>query len=245
MDLQLKGKKVLVMGASSGIGKAIAAAFIKEGADVAICSRNIEKLEKTAKEIGCLHYFSCDLSMAGQGKFAVEQALSLLGGVDILINNTGGPKKGTILEVTDEQWHEDFQSLWMSVVESMKAALPLMKKNNFGRFILVTSLAAKEPLSGLTTSNGLRAGLAGLCKSVADEYAANGITINLLLPGYTNTERMKELKLSDEKVRGMIPAGRMGDPSELANLAVFLSSPLSGYTTGQSIAVDGGALRGH
>lgn len=245
MDLQLQRKKVLVMGASSGIGKAIAESFIKEGAEVAICSRNLDKLEKTAREIKCAHYFTCDLSVAGQGAYAVEQTVKLLGGIDILINNTGGPKKGSILEVSNEQWHEDFQNLWMSVVESMKTALPLMKKNNFGRFILVTSLAAKEPLSGLTTSNGLRAGLAGLCKSVADEYAAFGITLNLLLPGYTNTDRMKELKLSDEKIKSLIPAGRMGDPTELASLAVFLSSPLSGYITGQSIAVDGGALRGH
>jgi 3-oxoacyl-[acyl-carrier protein] reductase len=110
---------------------------------------------------------------------------------------------------------------------------------------LITSLAAKEPLSGLTTSNGLRAGLAGLCKSVADEYAAFGITLNLLLPGYTNTDRIKELNLADEVIRQLVPAARLGKPEELAHLAVFLSSPLSGYTTGQSIAVDGGALRGH
>lgn len=245
MDLQLQRKKVLVMGSSSGIGKAIAEAFIKEGADVILCSRNLDKLEKTAKEIGCKHFFSCDLSKAGAGQEAILNTIQTLGGIDILINNTGGPKKGSFLEVTDEQWHEDFQSLWMSVVESFKIALPEMKKNQFGRILLVTSLAAKEPLKGLTTSNGLRAGLSGLCKSVADEYASFGITINLLLPGYTNTDRMKELNLSDEKICQLVPAGRLGDPSELANLAVFLASPLSGYTTGQSIAVDGGALRGH
>lgn len=245
MDLQLQRKKVLVMGSSTGIGKAIAQVFIKEGAEVILCARNSEKLEKTAKELGCKFFFSCDLSKPGQGKFAVEQAIKLLGGIDILINNTGGPKKGFFAEVSEEQWQEDFQSLWMSVVESFKVALPEMKKNNFGRIILITSLAAKEPLSGLTTSNGLRAGLPGLCKSVADEYAAFGITINLLLPGYTNTDRIKELNFADEKIKSLVPAGRLGDPEELANLAVFLASPLSGYTTGQSIAVDGGALRGH
>ncbi len=245
MDLQLKGKKVLVMGSSTGIGKTIAKVFKDEGAEVALCSRNLENLEKTAKELGCKHFFSCDLSKPGQGEFAVLQTIKLLGGIDILINNTGGPKKGHFLEISDDQWHEDFQSLWMSVVESLKVALPEMQKNDFGRVILITSLAAKEPLSGLTTSNGLRAGLAGLCKSIANEYAPHGITLNLLLPGYTNTERLKELNLSDERVKSLVPAGKLGDPIELANLAVFLSSPFSGYITGQSIAVDGGALRGH
>lgn len=245
MDLQLKQKKVLVMGSSTGIGKAIAQIFVNEGAEVALCSRNLEKLEKTAKEIGCKHFFSCDFSKPGQGKMAVEEAIKLLGGIDIVIGNTGGPKKGNFLEVSSEQWQDDFQALWMSVVESLKVALPEMKKNNFGRVILITSLAAKEPLSGLTTSNGLRAGLPGLCKSIADEYAPFGITLNLLLPGYTNTDRIKELNYSDETVKKLVPAGRLGDPIELASLAVFLSSPLSGYTTGQSIAVDGGVLRGH
>ena len=120
-----------------------------------------------------------------------------------------------------------------------------MKKNNYGRIILVTSLAAKEPLSGLTTSNGFRAGLAGLAKSIANEVAANGITLNLLLPGYTATDRLKELNLSDEKIRQLVPAGRLGEPGELADLACFLASPLAAYITGQSIAVDGGVLRSH
>jgi 3-oxoacyl-[acyl-carrier protein] reductase len=245
LDLQLKGKKVLVMGASAGIGKAIAKVFVNEGALVAICARNSDKLKKTSEEIGSKYFFTCDLSKKDQGQFAVDETIKNLGGIDILIINTGGPKKGNFLEVSTDQWQEDFQSLWMSTVESLKSALPFMKKNNFGRIILVTSLSAKEPLPGLTTSNGLRAGLPGLCKSIADEYAPFGITINLLLPGYTSTERIKELNYADEKVKQLVPAGRLGDPGELAHLAVFLSSPISGYTTGQSIAVDGGALRGH
>jgi 3-oxoacyl-[acyl-carrier protein] reductase len=120
-----------------------------------------------------------------------------------------------------------------------------MKENNFGRILLVTSLAAKEPLSGLTTSNGLRAGLPGLCKSIANEYSAFGITLNLLLPGYTNTDRLKNLKLSEDKIKQLVPAGRLGEPQELADLAAFLASPRAGYITGQSIVIDGGALKGH
>jgi 3-oxoacyl-[acyl-carrier protein] reductase len=245
MDLNLKGKKALVMGGSSGLGRAIAESLVKEGAEVAICSRNLEKLKQAALEIGCAHYYACDLSKVGEAQKVTEKALSEMKGLDILVTNTGGPNKGNFLEVSNNQWQEDFQSLWMSVVDSLKVALPQMKKNNYGRVLLVTSLAAKEPLSGLTTSNGLRAGLAGLCKSVANEYAAFGITLNLLLPGYTNTERLKELKLSDERVKQMVPAGRLGDPRELADLAAFLASPRAAYITGQSIAVDGGALKGH
>ncbi len=245
MDLQLKGKKVLVMGSSTGIGKAIAKAFLAEGAEVAICARTLSKLEQTAHEIGTKHFFTCDLTQAHQAELAVEKAIEVLGGIDILVTNTGGPRKNNFADVPDNQWHEDFQSLWMSVVESLKVALPHMKDNNFGRVLLVTSLAAKEPLPGLTTSNGLRAGLAGLCKSIANEYAAHGITLNLLLPGYTDTDRLRELNLSDERVKQLVPAGRLGHPEELADLAVFLASPKAAYITGQSIAIDGGALKGY
>lgn len=244
MDLQLKGKKALVMGASTGIGRSVAEVLIQEGAEVTICSRSLDKLEKTAKEIGAQHVLTCDLTKEGEAKAVVEKAIQKMGGVDILVTNTGGPNKGNFAEISDGQWYEDFQSLWMSVVESLKVALPKMKQNNYGRVLLVTSLAAKEPLNGLTTSNGLRAGLAGLSKSIANEYAPFGITVNLLLPGYTATDRLKELKLTDERIKQMVPAGRLGDPRELADLAAFLASPRAGYITGQSILIDGGVTRG-
>ncbi len=245
MDLKLKGKKALVMGGSSGLGKAIAESLVLEGVEVSICSRNIEKLKAASLEIKCQHYFDCDLSKAGEAERVVKKALNEMKGLDILVTNTGGPNKGSFQDISTNQWQDDFQSLWMSVVESLKVVLPKMKENNFGRILLVTSLAAKEPIAGLTTSNGLRAGLSGLCKSIANEYAPFGITLNLLLPGYTNTDRLKELKLSDEKVKQMVPAGRLGEPRELADLAAFLASPRAGYITGQSIAIDGGALKSH
>lgn len=243
MDLKLKGKRALVMGASTGIGRAIAESLIEEGATVAICSRNLDRLKQTADQIKCPHYFAADFSKPGEGKKAVETALQMMKGLDILVTNTGGPKKNVFLDVSREQWIEDFQSLWLSVTESLHVALPAMKSQNYGRILMVTSLAAKEPLPGLTTSNGLRAGLAGLAKSIANEYAAYGVTFNLLLPGYTNTDRLKELNLSDERVKQMVPAGRLGDPKELADLCTFLASPRAAYITGQSIAIDGGALK--
>ena len=245
MDLQLKGKRALVMGSTMGLGRAVAESLIAEGADVAICARNADKVALAVKQMGARCGFACDLSHAGAARTLVEDAVKALGGLDILVTNTGGPQKAAFAEVSDDQWHLDFQSLWMSVVESMNAVLPSMKEQRFGRILMITSIAAKEPLSGLTTSNGLRAGLTGLAKSVALEVAPYGVTINTLLPGYTATDRLKELHLPDEKVRQLVPAGRLGDPRELGDLATFLASPRAGYITGQSIAVDGGAVRGH
>ena len=243
MELNLKGKTALVMGASQGIGKAIAESLIAEGVRVAICSRSEESLSKTAKEIGAEYFETCDLSVAGNAKNVTESVIKKFGSLDILVTNTGGPAKGDFLEVNETQWNTDFQSIWMSVVESLHAALPQMKEQKYGRVLLVTSIAAKEPLPGLTTSNGLRAGLAGLVRSISSEVASYGITLNLLLPGYTNTDRLKQLKLSDEKVKEMVPAGRLGDPSEIASLATYLASEKGGYITAQSIAVDGGVMR--
>lgn len=245
MDLQLKGKRALVMGSSIGLGKAVAEALIAEGAKVVLCARSEGRLQETVKELKAEAGLICDLTRAGEVQKLIERTRTALGGLDILVTNTGGPQKGNFMEVSTEQWHQDFQSLWMSVVESLHMVLPEMRQQKYGRILMITSLAAKEPLSGLTTSNGLRAGLAGLAKSIANEVAADGVTLNLLLPGYTATDRLKDLKLSDEKVRQMVPAGRLGDPRELADLACFLASPRAGYITGQSIAVDGGALRGH
>ena len=245
MNLNLKGKKALVLGSSTGLGRAVAESLIAEGAGVCIVSRNPESIANTAKEIGAAHFESFDLSLKGETSKLVERVIQKMGHIDILVNNTGGPKKNNFLEVTDDQWTEDFQSLWMSPVEAMRVLLPKMKERNFGRVLMITSLAAKEPLPGLTTSNGLRAGLAGLSKSIVNEFSPFGITINLLLPGYTDTDRIKALNLSESKIKEMVPAGRLGHPRELADLAAFLASEKGAYITGQSIAVDGGVLRGH
>ena len=245
MKLNLENKKALVMGSSDGIGKAIAESLIKEGAEVYLCSRTEEKLQICQNEIGAAGYEVCDLRRPGSSKEIIEKLLSKIGRLDILVTNTGGPDKGSFMEVSQKQWETDFQALWMSPVEAIQAVLPSMRDNKFGRILMVTSIAAKEPLAGLTTSNGLRAGLSGLAKSIANEFSSFGITINLLLPGYTNTDRIKALNLSEEKIRQMVPAGRLGEPSELADLATFLASDKGSYITAQSIAVDGGVLKGH
>lgn len=245
MNLNLNKKVALVFGSSAGIGLAIAKSLINEGASVYINGRNKESLESLQQSIGAKGFIVADLSKPNSAQKAVEEVIEKEGCIHILINNTGGPKKANFLETSIDQWNEDYQSLWLSPVSAMHAAIPSMQKEQFGRIIFVTSIAAKEPLSGLTTSNGLRAGLQGLSKSISNEFAIDGITINLLLPGYTNTERIQALNLSESKIKEMVPAGRLGEPQELADLATFLSSEKGSYITGQSIAVDGGVLRSH
>lgn len=243
MDLKIKGKRALVQGSSQGLGRAIAEALIKEGAIVAISSRNADKLNQTAREIGAAAAIPCDLSKPGAASALVKTAIERLGGVDILVTNTGGPAKSSFEETTSEQWLEGYQSLWLSATESIRAALPGMKERRWGRILLVTSSAAREPLPLLTVSNGLRAGLLGLTKTVSNEIAQHGITINALLPGYTDTERLRDLKIPADKITAQIPAGRIGKPEEFGALAAFLASDQAAYITGQAVACDGGALR--
>lgn len=243
MDLGLKGKRAFVMGSSSGLGRAVAESLLREGARVVLNGRDSQRLAVVAKEIGAEYFVAGDLTQPGVAAQLTREACAKLGGIDILVTNTGGPGKGLFSQISEQQWHQDFQSLWMSVVESLGVCLPLMKAQNFGRVVMVTSLAAKEPLANLTTSNGLRAGLSGLCKSISNEYAAFGITMNVILPGYTDTDRLKELKLSEERIRQMVPAGRLGRPQELGDLAAFLASDRAAYITGQSLAIDGGVTR--
>ncbi len=242
MELGLAGKKALVMASSKGIGKAIAASLLTEGASVCLHSRDEQRLRVLAEELGTAHYVASDLAQRGAASRLVRTASDRMGGLDILVTNTGGPARGNFLEIPNEQWYHDYQSVWMSAVEAMQECLPLMQRQNWGRILLVTSVAARESLPALTTSNGLRAGLLGLAKSISKEYAQHGITINCLLPGYTNTERLQSINLTEQRIRELVPAGRLGDPRELADFATFLASEKGGYITGQSIAVDGGFL---
>lgn len=245
MDLQLKGKKALILGSSTGLGKACAESLIKEGVEVCLAARTLETLLTTQKEIGAHHVETCDFQIPGTTKNLIERVLKKMDRVDILITNTGGPKKLPFIEVSRADWQNDFESLWMSPVEALQTLLPQMTKNHYGRILMITSIAAKEPLEGLATSNSMRAGLAGLAKTISNEFSHQGITINLLLPGYTDTDRIRALKLSEERIKQMVPAGRLADPCELADLATFLASPKGAYITGQSIAIDGGVLKGH
>jgi 3-oxoacyl-[acyl-carrier protein] reductase len=242
VDLGLSNKRALVTGASRGLGKAVAAALRAEGAAVAICARCAARIEAAAKEIGAVG-FAADLSAPGGAEAALRHATGKLGGIDILVVNTGGPPAGTFDVVSDDAWRRAFEGLWISSVQLIRGCLPGMRERRFGRILIVTSISAREALANLTISNALRPGLHGLINALSREVAADGITVNALMPGYTLTERIREIGADVDAIAKEIPAGRVGRPEEFAALAAFLASEQAGYICGQAIAVDGGYLR--
>ena len=261
MDLGLTHKNVVVMASSKGIGKATALEFAKEGANIFLTSRNEASLRATADEIKHLsgnekiYYHTCDMSSADEIAKLFQAVDQQLGTVDILINNTGGPKAGGFEAVTDEDWYASFEQNLLSYIRTTRAALPHMKANHFGRIINISSSSTKEVIDDLILSNTFRAGMVGLTKSLARELAPFNILINTVGPGRIETDRIIELdtiraekqNISFEDVTNMnmsqIPIGRYGKPEEFAKIVVFLASNANTYLTGQSLIVDGGMLK--
>ncbi len=243
MNLGLNGKKALVFGASSGIGLGVAKVLDREGALLAVCSREGEKLRALKETLPRAQLLAGDLNQPGEARRVVETAIDRLQGVDVLVLNTGGPPAGDFASITDEMWRHGFQGLWLSMIEAVQTALPGMKKNNFGRILLIASISAREPIAHLSVSNGLRAGLLGLMKSLSTEVAPFGVTVNSILPGFTDTERLRELGRTPEDLVKHVPAGRLARPEELGDLSAFLCSTKAAYITGQAIACDGGYLK--
>lgn len=241
MDFKLSGKSSLVMGASKGLGFAVARELATEGVKVAICARDEERLKAAAHTLGATALVG-DLRQPGTGRRLVEDAISAMGCVDILVVNTGGPPTLPFADISSADWRNAFEGLFISATEAIGAAIPGMRERNWGRILLVTSIAAREPIDNFTISNALRSGLHGLAKTLSREFASSGITVNALMPGYTMTERLAEAKLDLDKVTSAIPMRRIGQPEEFAALAAFLASDRAGYITGQAIACDGGAL---
>lgn len=242
MDLDIRGKKALVFASSEGLGLAIARELIAEGVQVIISSRNAEKLSIVAKEIGAVGFIPCDLLSKDSARALTLTAIEMLGGLDILVTNAGGPPTGMFSNVRIEDWEKSFQSLFMSVVEAVQVAVPEMSKKGWGRILLITSVAGKEPIPNLVVSSSLRAGVHGLVNALSKEIGAHGITINALMPTFTETKRLKELRPNAEEMLNKIPMKRLGKPEELGKLAAFLASEHAGYMTGQAIAYDGGSL---
>jgi 3-oxoacyl-[acyl-carrier protein] reductase len=260
MDLGLRDRVAIVAAGSKGLGRAIAGTLAAEGARVVICARGVDALESARQAIadagGQCHAVLADVSVPGDAAKVVSEAEATFGPVDIVVTNSGGPKSGRFETLSPDDWDNATRLLLSSAVAFARAVLPGMRARKWGRIINVTSIAAKQPVDGLMLSNSLRAGVVGFARTLANEVAADGITVNNLLPGYTRTERVVDLSnqmataggtTPDEIVRRWeadIPMRRLGEPHEFAALAAFLASEKAAYITGQSIAVDGGWIRG-
>ena len=241
MNLALDGRTALVMGGSSGLGLAIAQALSREGVKVMVSARESERLTDAAAAVNGIA-IPADFAQRGAVSSLVAAALQLLGRVDILVVNSGGPPATTFENTAEAVWREYHEMLWMSAVDSIRVALPAMRLNGWGRILLISSISAREPLPRLVVSSALRAGLHGLVNALNKEVAAAGITVNAVMPGYILTERLAEVSSDRDAITAKIPAGRIGAPEELASLVAFLASENAAYVTGQAIACDGGLL---
>ncbi len=255
MRIDLTGQRALVLGASGGLGAAIARGLGEAGARVAVSSRSADKLDAQFPDHDTFPKLVADLTAPGIGRTIADRALSLLGGVDILINNSGGPPPTSALGATDEQWRAQFDAMVMSLVDLTGALVPGMRERRWGRVITVASSGIVAPIPNLALSNALRSALLGWSKTLASEVAADGVTVNMVLPGRIATSRVEALDKANAARTGKsmeevekaalatIPAGRYGEPDEFAAAAVFLASRQAAYITGTTIRVDGGALR--
>ena len=242
MDLGLKNRRALVMGASRGLGRAIAEALLADGAKVGICAREGARLHEAANAIGA-QAFAANLSEDGAGAAVVRDARAGLGGLDILVVNTGGPPAGTFDMLDDAAWRAGFESLVISAIQSIREALPAMRAQKWGRIIIVTSVSARETIPTIAISNVMRPGLHGLINTVSKDVAADGVTLNAIMPGFVLTERIVEAGFDQAKLIEQIPARRLGKPGEVGALAAFLASEAAAYINGQAIACDGALLR--
>lgn len=261
MNLELEGKVALVTAASRGLGRAVADRLAKEGANVVICARQKDPLERAALAISeatgrDVLAVLADVSRPDDVDRLVRATLDRFGRIDILVSNAGGPPPGRFLDLTPAIWEKASQLTLMSVVHLCYAVIPPMRQQGSGSIVAMTSISVKQPLANLILSNSLRLGVIGLVKTLADELAPDGIRVNAVCPGWTRTERVEEL-LQDQarrkrttpeeeaaKITAAIPMGRMGTPEELARAVAFLASPAASYITGVSLLVDGGMYRG-
>ena len=261
MDLGLRGKSVIVAASSEGIARAAAERFAAEGARLAMCSRDGEKLNKAANEIRILYGSevleeAIDVTDVAAVQGFVDHAAERLGGVDVCVTNAGGPPAKMFLETTGEEWHRAVELNLMSIVHFARAVVPHMQRNKWGRIVAITSVSVRQPVYDLVYSNTVRAGVMGLVKSLSNEFGKDGITVNNVAPGFTATERLKELAAKRAKAAGVnendylermgadAALGRVGKPEEVADAIVWLASERASYITGQTLLVDGGLYKG-
>lgn len=260
MDLGLSGARVLVAASSKGLGFATARQFSREGARVAINGRHATSLEQAAQAIrddsgGDVVPLVGDVSDPDGAEGLVRNAIDVLGGLDVLVTNAGGPPPGTFDSVPLDAWQRAFDLSVMSAVRLIHAALPHLRQSDRAAILTITSVTVKQPIDNLILSNSVRMGVVGLTKSLSIELGPEGIRVNSIMPGWTRTERVTQLNAARAEREGRTPdeiaaqqtAGtplrRMGTPDEFANVAVFLCSPAAGYVHGAMVPVDGGSIR--
>jgi 3-oxoacyl-[acyl-carrier protein] reductase len=260
MDLGLAGKSAVVCAASRGLGRAIALGLAREGADVTICSRDEDRIREAAEAIAAetganVRPVQADVSDPDDAKRVIAEARSRFGQVDILLTNAGGPPPGGFFDTSVESYNEAHRLTLMSVITLVSEVAGEMKERGWGRIINLASLSVKQPVDGLILSNTIRAAVIGFAKTAATELAPHNVTVNNICPGLIHTDRIVEIAEAraasndtsvDDEMKAMaatIPMGRLGDPEEFANVAVFLASEAARYVTGTTIQVDGGAVR--
>ncbi len=253
MDLGIQNKVALILASSKGLGKAVAMELAREGAKVIICGTDAKALAATEAEIQNIApqrvvSFVCDITDEAQRKKLVQQSMKAFGAIEILVTNTGGPAAGTFEDFNLEDWKHLYNLMFLSAVDIIQQVLPGMKEKGSGRILTITSVTLKQPAQNLISSNAVRTSLLGLVKSLSNEVAIHGITVNNLMPGYTLTNRLENLVHNNpevSQVKEAIPMKRFGTPDEFAAAAAFLVSARASYITGQSLAVDGGWIKGN
>ena len=251
MNFGLKGKNALVTASSQGLGKSVALELAKEGANLAICARNKQILETAKAQIysvgaGDVFAIDCDLMIASDRDKMIKAVLQHYKNIDILVTNTGGPPTGKFEDLLQEDWDKAYDLLLGSVVSLIRGVLPGMKNNEWGRIITITSQAVKQPVENLILSNAVRASVVGLMKTLATELGPHNITVNNVMPGYTQTNRLKKLITANPTFNEAIkeiPLKRFGNPEEFAAAVAFLASERASYITGVSLPVDGGWIK--
>jgi len=261
MNTGLKDRVAIVAASSKGIGRAAAFALATEGAHLALCARSAEALDETADQIRAQHGVEVyteafDVSDDARVRVFANAVHQRFGRIDVCVTNAGGPPAKPFADTTMEEWDRAWQLNLRSIVSFAHAVLPRMRAQRWGRLITITSVSVKQPVPELVLSNSVRAGVLGLVRSLATQYGPDNITVNNVGPGYTATERIRDLAEANAKARGItaaeyeanlakdIPLGRLASPEEVADAIVWLASERASYITGQTILVDGGTYRG-
>ncbi|MDA3814154.1 MAG: SDR family oxidoreductase [Candidatus Cloacimonetes bacterium] len=261
MDLGINGKIALVTAASKGLGKAVASQLASEGANVIICSRSLESLQKAKSDIfeklnKDVTTISCDVTNEEQIKHMINSIIQDFGTIDILVTNAGGPPAGGFGDFNVEDYRKAVELNLLSTISLCKKAVPIMQKQKWGRIVMMTSVSVMQPIDNLILSNTARTAVIGFMKSLSNEVAKDGITVNSICPGYTKTQRVDKLAkaftdrgkgtIEDfyKKLEADIPMKRIGTPFEFGQTVAFMVSEGAGYITGVSLKVDGGFAKG-